>query len=201
MLLRSSNDIVTICKQNGEKTEGIKADVFPNGIIIDVAPNQGMPVIETGDIIEHKQSNGVLEQYEVIDPSYYDDAVFGQHYQCKVEKLSAKRRPSTPNIYNINATQANIASDNATITARQTINIKQSSDIEELFLSLLAVAKENAFENQKAIESAIFEMKQAVGKPSFSGKYNAFIQSVANHITIFAPFIPQLTMLLPGLGS
>ena len=39
-------------------------------------------------------------------------------------------------------------------------------------------------------------MEQNIGKESFAGKYNAFIQSIANHITIFAPFLPMLTQLL-----
>ena len=33
-------------------------------------------------------------------------------------------------------------------------------------------------------------------KVGFAEKYNAFIQSVANHMTIFAPFIPALSALL-----
>jgi hypothetical protein len=36
-------------------------------------------------------------------------------------------------------------------------------------------------------------MENAAGTNSFAGKYNALIQSVANHIAIFTPFIPLLT--------
>jgi len=195
-----TKDTVTICKQNGERTEGIKAGVLPNGIIIEVQRNEDMSAIEAGDIIEHKQTNGIVEQYRVLDPCYCDipAVTVGKRYQCKVEKLSAlnQQRPNVSTTYNVNATQANFASDDATITAKQTLNIEQSNEIEKLFESLLEVVKNNTLENQKAIESAISEMKQAVGKPSFVEKYNAFMQSVANHITIFMPLMPQLTALL-----
>jgi hypothetical protein len=199
---QSLNDDITVCKQNGMKTEKIKAAVRSGQIFIDVASNQNLPQIETGDIIEHKQTNGVPEQYKVIDPGYFDIPPMGAHYRCKVSKLSTLEQPSSiSTTYNVTAGQANFASDNATITAKQTVRIKQSSDIEELFRLLLAVVNDNAFENQEAIISAISEMKQTVGKPSIGEKYNAFIQSVANHMTIFSPFIPQLTMLLLESGG
>ena len=44
----------------------------------------------------------------------------------------------------------------------QTINIEHSADIKKLFEDILAIVKENDFENQQAIEAAIIEMKQAV---------------------------------------
>jgi len=62
-------------------------------IYIDVKNNKNMPPIEAGDIIEHKQSNDVVELYEVLDPRYFDDEIdFGKHYQCAVRKLSAIER-------------------------------------------------------------------------------------------------------------
>ena len=190
-------NIVTICKQDGARAEGIKACI-QDRIHIDEALNKNMPPIVAGDVIEHKQANGVVEYYEVIDPCYYEDLHIGNHYQCKVQKRSVVKRqqPSIHNIFHVNATQANIATDNAKIAARQILNIEQSNEIEKLFESLLEVVKNNTLENQKAIESAISEMKQAVGKSSFGEKYNAFMQSVANHMTVFMPLMPQLTALL-----
>lgn len=85
-----------------------------------------------------------------------------------------------------------------THNSRQTMKIEQSTDTEELFRSIFAVLQDSTVENQGAIEVAISEMRQAVGQPSFGEKYKTFIQSIANHMTIFAPFIPQLTALLPS---
>jgi hypothetical protein len=41
------------------------------------------------------------------------------------------------------------------------------------------------------------EMKVNAKKPKFNELYQNFIQSVANHMSIVAPFIPALTMLMP----
>jgi len=43
------------------------------------------------------------------------------------------------------------------------------------------------------------EMEATHGTPSFIEPYNAFITTAANHMTILAPFVPQLTQLLVGL--
>ena len=100
-------DEVTLYKANGVIAEKIKAHVQPKLVFIDVKSNKDMPAIEAGDIIEHIQTNGITEQYQVLDPCYYDETTFGEHYQCKVRKLSAIDRQNHNNI-NINAAQANI---------------------------------------------------------------------------------------------
>ena len=60
--------------------------------------------------------------------------------------------------------------------------------------TLKMVAKE--LENKDAIIQSIEEMNSSIGKKSFAEKYNAFIQNVANHMTIFASYIPALTQIL-----
>lgn len=57
--------------------------------------------------------------------------------------------------------------------------------------------KAEHLENEEEIKERISDMEKCAGKKPFVEKYNAFIQSVANHMTIFAPFIPMLTELLP----
>jgi len=71
-----------------------------------------------------------------------------------------------------------------------------SKNDETLFDNLLKTLEDSSIENKEDIKSSINDMKQAIGKPSLLEKYNSFIQSVANHMTIFAPFIPQLSALL-----
>ena len=51
-------------------------------------------------------------------------------------------------------------------------------------------------DNSAEIIAALDQMQDNVGKRSFAEKYNNFIQSIANHMTIFAPFIPALSSLL-----
>jgi hypothetical protein len=125
-------DIVTLKKQNGVVRGGIKAMV-DSRIHIDLRLNPNLPPIESGDTLVHKQSNGVTEEYQILDPCYYDDDVVGKHYQCKVKKLSAIKYQQAKNIFNIKSHQTNIASDNATINAIQNngIDISQAKALIE----------------------------------------------------------------------
>ena len=54
-------------------------------------------------------------------------------------------------------------------------------------------------DNETEIISAVNNMQESVGTKSFAEKYNNFIQSAANHMTLFAPFIPALTQLLTNI--
>ena len=81
-------DVIILRKRSGEACEGIIGMVNSRKIHIDINRNGNLPPIEAGDILEHNQSNGITEQYQVLDPCYYDDAIFGKHYQCDVRKLS-----------------------------------------------------------------------------------------------------------------
>ena len=80
-------DVITLLKQNGVAYEGIIAMVDSQEIHIQLNRNANLPPIERGDMFQYNQSNGITEQYQVLDPCYYDDDVFGKHYQCKVIKF------------------------------------------------------------------------------------------------------------------
>ena len=107
----------------------------------------------------------------------------------KQTNLSRPINEKVVNNYNISgAEKININSTDNSVTYNITEN-----DI-ALMETLKTLARE--LENSNAIIDAIEEMKNNVGKKSFAEKYNSFIQSVSNHMTIFAPFIPALTQLL-----
>lgn len=77
-------DTVSLLKKNGEKTDGIKASVQKRKIFID----RSDVLIETGDLIQRKMSNGGEETYEVIDPGFYErHGSIAAHYQMDVKKL------------------------------------------------------------------------------------------------------------------
>lgn len=54
--------------------------------------------------------------------------------------------------------------------------------------------------NNEELKERINDMEKSVGTKIFSEKYNAFIQSAANHMTLFTPLIPALTKLLSQIG-
>lgn len=149
--------------------------------------------IEEGDFIERDLPSGKMERYLVIDADFRKAQFeFPAYYSLKIEKQIAYSRPqktTTINQYHItNAGKVNIQStDNST-----TYNIS-ANDI-SLMDTLRKLA--DGLENSEEIVQNIDSMQDNVGKKCFAEKYNAFIQSVANHMTIFAPFIPALTALL-----
>lgn len=180
---------VRLIKQDKTVVENIEALVDKNHIFIDDATVD----IEEGDIFERDLPTGKSESYLVIDRGFYR-AMGGipAHYQVLVQKQTNLSKPineKVVNNYNISgAEKININSTDNSVTYNITEN-----DI-ALMEMLKALAKE--LENSTAIIDSIEEMKNNVGKKSFAEKYNTFIQSVANHMTIFAPFIPALTQLL-----
>lgn len=66
----------------------------------------------------------------------------------------------------------------------------------ELFDKMLEEARKINGEQKNLIISTIEEMKMNVKKPTFLDKYNSFIAAAANHMTIFGPFLPMLSMFL-----
>ncbi|GAJ04359.1 unnamed protein product, partial [marine sediment metagenome] len=49
-------------------------------------------LIEPGDLLERVTSNGIREQYEVVDPGFHERfGSFAPHYQIEVRRLSIPR--------------------------------------------------------------------------------------------------------------
>lgn len=112
------NDNVTLMKKNGDRVEGIKASVQSKKIFI----NRSDILIETGDLIQRKMSNGGEETYEVIDPGFHES--FGSieaHYQMTHRKLGlpeakAAVQSITYHISGPNARVNNHSTDNSVNT-------------------------------------------------------------------------------------
>ncbi|PTT72886.1 hypothetical protein DBR26_04265, partial [Pseudomonas sp. HMWF007] len=112
------NDAITVQKQNGDKVEGLKASVQSTLITL----NQPSVVVEIGDLIERRMSNGATETYEVLDPVFYEDFHgIPAHYQLKVRKLGlpeakARVQSITYNFSGHNARVNHDSVDNSTNT-------------------------------------------------------------------------------------
>lgn len=189
MLSAFPTDRVKIIKRNSSVIENVEALVDQTKVFIDDASID----IEEGDIIERTLPSGSKEQYLVIDRGFYKGAHgIPDHYQATVEKqtsFSSPRRGTITNQFNItHAEKVNIQSTDFSTTYNVTAND----------LSLMDTLKKMAggLENEQEIVSNIQSMQENIGKKPFAEKYNNFIQSIANHMTIFAPFIPALTALL-----
>lgn len=99
--------------------------------------------------------------------------------------------PIIYNTYNITNGNANV---NSVDNSVRTINITNNET--ELFDKMLDVASNITTDNKKDIISAIKDMQIDYGKPSLKEKYYKFIEVAANHMSLFAPFIPALTEMM-----
>ena len=189
MLSAFPTENVKIRKKDLTVIEDVKALVDKDTIFID----DGSLNIEEGDSIERVLPSGAKEQYLVVDRGFYRGTRgIPNHYQIRVEKQSGYVKLNSGTIineYNItNADKVNIQSTDNSTTYQITAN-----DISTLN-TLRSLAK--GLDEEDIIISAVDEMQESIGKKTFAEKYNAFIQSVANHMTIFAPFIPALSSFL-----
>ena len=189
MLASFPREKVKLIKQDSTVIENIEALVEKDHFFIDDASID----IEEGDIFQRDLPTGKCENYLVLDRGFYR-AMGGipAHYQVSVQKQTSIPKignEKVVNNYNIgSAEKININSTDNSVTYNITENDKA------LMETLKMLAKE--LDNSEAIINSIEEMKDNVGKKSFADKYNTFIQNVANHMTIFAPFIPALTQML-----
>lgn len=69
-------------KQDGSIADGISASVWGSNLIVIKGGNH---IIDVGDLLTRKLSNGGEETYQVIDPKYYERTLgaSGPHYQLK----------------------------------------------------------------------------------------------------------------------
>jgi len=181
------NDKVKLIKKDGDIIENISANTQPGLICIE---DEKVPV-EDGDTIERKLPNGIIEQWIVTDPGYYGSHSGFPAYQCKVKKAS-QIKDSKPQqiIYNVNGTNARV---NINSTDNSTTNITVNPS--EIFDKLTHLLKESISDNAELLE-LIGDMRQTQGQPGFLVKYQNFIASAANHMTLIAPFIPALTQMI-----
>jgi len=180
---------IRIIKQDGSKIDNVDV-LFESHEII--CPDTSI-VVEEGDYIERDLPTGKTERYLVVDVDFRKaEWEFPARYSIKIEKSTAYRsakKATTINEYHItNAEKVNIQSTDNSITYNITANDVSLMDT----LRNLA----HGLENEQEVVKNISSMQESIGKKNFAEKYNAFIQSVANHMTIFAPFIPALTAFL-----
>lgn len=139
-----NRDSVDLIKQDGSRFDGVKATVAGSDLIV-IRGNKY--IVEVGDLLTRKLSNGVEETYQVIDPRYYETTPgsSGPHYQLKVRKLGLPEAKEAVQhiIYNVsgNNTRVNVGSvDNSINVANINDAVGEQikalrKEIEELELS------------------------------------------------------------------
>lgn len=153
------NDSVTLLKKNGNRVDGIKASVQSKKIFI----NRSDILIETGDLIQRKMSNGGEETYEVIDPGFHEGFEgIEAHYQMTHRKLGlpeakAAVQSITYNISGPNARVNNHSTDNSVNTVNINPNVAEHISMlrQEVKRLLPQQDQQPALEVVDAIESQL----------------------------------------------
>lgn len=84
-------DSLVLIKQNGDRHENIRGSVQGHRVYI----LRGDILIEAGDTLIRKMSNGGEEALRVLDPGFFErGAGIGPHYQMKVEKVTKTDIPT-----------------------------------------------------------------------------------------------------------
>lgn len=150
-------DKVSLLRKNGDRVDEIKASVQSKKIFI----QRSDVLIETGDLIQRKMSNGGEETYEVIDPGFHErHGSIAAGYQMTHKKLGLPEAESavqniTYNISGPNARVNNHSTDNSTNIVNMESDITEHiamlrSEIEKLLNE--PKEKQEAIEVVDAIE-------------------------------------------------
>jgi hypothetical protein len=182
-------DEISLVKSNGTKIEKIRALVQTKMVFIE----DGELPIEEGDKIERLLPNQLLEEYLVLDRGYFS---FPQpHYQVKVQKESTRKFQQTTPTTIIHQTgdnpKVNINSNDRSITIINKVDLGQFEEIKKVIIDQIADESKRV----KCLDS-LTDLKESVGKESYGKKYQKFIATVADHMTVIGPFIPFLTKFI-----
>ena len=191
MIRNKAKDIVSLVKKDGQRIDNIRASVQGDKVITFETHHP----IEEGDSYERTLPNGVVEHYLIEDAGYYASVgSIPANYQSSVRKRTKieAAAPVQQNIYNLHGNNSKI-NINSTDSSTNVVNI--SSD--EVFIKLEEAARTIKDDGVQAILlEKIHSMKTAQNKADFTVGYGNFMAAAANHVTVFAPFLPALIQLL-----
>jgi hypothetical protein len=190
-------DKVTLIKADGRRFENLSAMVQPELILlVDV----NLPV-EEGDAVERVTPGKVVESYQVLEATLAGiPPALPKHYQLTVRK---KMRidpvpPSPQTIYNVTGPNARI-NIQSTDSSTNIVNV----DARTLFMKMKQAVNESVADEATRVRilETVDAMESTTGQPGFIEKYNEFVASAANHMTVLGPFLPALgEILLKALG-
>jgi len=160
------NDTIAVLKQNGQSIEKVKASVQKNKIFIDRSDF----IVDSGDLIQRKMSNGAEETYQVIDPGFHESFHgISAHYQMEVRKLGIpEANKAVQSItYNVTGPNARINQNSVDNSANVIFINPQVSEHLEAIRSEITRLIQNESERVEAYEVVnAIEEQFKTGKPS-----------------------------------
>lgn len=153
-----NRDKVNLIKQDGSRADGIIATVAGSDLIVIKGDKH---IIDVGDLLTRKLSNGAEETYQVIDPKYYEHTpgASGPHYQLKVKKLGVPEASAAVQniVYNVSGNNARVNVGSVDNSTNTNINEMVGEQLEALRkeianLNLLPTAQKEALEVLDTVE-------------------------------------------------
>jgi hypothetical protein len=186
-----SGDSINVISPEGVRQDNVRCQFDYPKILV---PGTQLDATE-GFRVERPLPNGRIEHY-VVEDVHYSPPQFGAipaFYELSVRKASAPAHPPGQSIvYNVSGQNArvNVNSSDASV------NIAQI-ELQGLFQRMRVTAQELPTpEARNEVVSAIDDMESQAGREGFGGAYQKFIASLADHLTVFGPFLPALAQLL-----
>ena len=195
---------VTLLHQDGRVTPRQKSLINDKGNYIMIILEGEPGLIQSGDRIEYKDRDGMVDVYVVIDPGYHAKQ-FGvkPYYSAKVEKDGSYFQSATGQTFAKAsashtapraAAPSAAASPSAVTAAPSAASTAQGPSTQLLFETLRTFVASQ--EDKQTLQFLIGEMEASVGTPNYVAMYDSFIQTISGRIPQFAYFIPQLSHLL-----
>jgi len=196
MFGKNQNDIVRIVKANSESvSSGIKANVDSknNTILIYSEHLQADWYIEDGDSLVRDLPGDRIENFTVLDSGYKPRGrIAPERYECQVSKGNAVKKEEYSSVtYHLSGNNTRIYHDSVDNSS----NVVSGAIEGILFSSLVKVIEEQLSGNLALID-LVKEMERNQGRKDFTSAYQNFIAAAANHMTVFAPFLPALSQIL-----
>ncbi len=144
------------------------------------------------------QVKGSRDYWKVTDTEdFVEDETF-INYEVHVEKVNLAGQPTRPSakggpVYNLHGphSRVDIHSED------RSVNVSHQNT-ENVFAEMRQIIQTQvqSDEERNEILNSLNELESSKGSGNFIQKYQAFIASAANHMTLLAPFIPALTQML-----
>ncbi|ENI2423266.1 hypothetical protein ABXQ62_003620 [Escherichia coli] len=190
------NDTVSLLKKNGERVDNIKASVQSKKIFI----SRSDILIETGDLIQRKMSNGGEETYEVIDPGFHEKhGSIPAGYQMTHKKLGLPEADKAVQNITYNLSGANSRVNNHSID--NSVNITNlNSDVEEQ-ISMLRSEIEQALSSAEDKKEAHEIVDAIEGQFSSSKPSKVIVKSLLASLPVVGNIATIGSFLLSCLGG
>jgi hypothetical protein len=146
------------------------------------------------------QAKGSRDYWKVTDTEDIIKEDTFINFEARVEKVNLAGQPTRPSLKGGNTFNLQGPHSRVNIQSQDhSVNISHQTT-ENVFADMRQVIQTHIENEQERtlILNELDELETAKGTDSFIQKYQGFIASAANHISILSPFIPALTQMLGG---